>query len=237
MQPTNVTVESNLYKKLSEQAYGLSAETHPKNHAVFTALAGKENESSAALTKSERGQRKECEEILERGLGTFFEVGTALLMIRESRLYRDTHSSFEQYCHERWNIRRSYAWRVIGAAERMKLLSSDGNAPKPANEFQMRPFLKLSAEKFPGAWSQAVKSAKQGKVTTRIVQAVIRDLMPNCQDLVQAAKKKQRGKKKTELPVGHLLTLLHEAKRQVEKSDTEKVMAALEKIESLLCSA
>src|ERR1700677_3843130 len=101
------------------------------------------------LTEIEKGQLEESERTLERGLGTFYEVGNALLTIRESRLYRLTHSSFERYCLERWNIGRSYAWRVIGAAERLNLLPKDQTASRPTNEFQVRPFLKLAAKEFP----------------------------------------------------------------------------------------
>src|SRR5208282_2893857 len=112
------------------------------NHVIaLRVVAADRDERSVALTEKEKDQREQCEGVLERGLGTFFEVGFALLTIQESRLYRDTHSSFEQYCRDRWNIGRSYVWRVMGAAERMKLLPNDGNLPKPANEFQMRPFL------------------------------------------------------------------------------------------------
>jgi len=54
-------------------------------------LHGKPSEAGEALTASERGELAECEGIPERGLGTFFEVGHALLKIREGRLYRPTH--------------------------------------------------------------------------------------------------------------------------------------------------
>ena len=123
----------------------------------------------------------------------------------------------------------------MSAAERMKLLPCDDNVPRPANEFQIRPFLRLAPEQFPGAWKQAVKSAKEGRVTTRIVQAVIHDLMPTSQGLAQANKGWKRSKSKAKLPVGRLLMLLYEAKQQVEKGETVKALAALENIESLLC--
>ena len=86
----------------------------PKQVIALSVVAGQASEPSVALTKSEKDVFKECEGILERGLGTFFEVGNALLRIRESRLYRDTHLTFERLpgavehrpllrlpCHER----------------------------------------------------------------------------------------------------------------------------------------
>ncbi len=59
-------------------------------------VAGKGIEPAVALSASERGALEACEGILERGLGTFFEVGNALLTIHESRLYRDTYATFKQ---------------------------------------------------------------------------------------------------------------------------------------------
>ena len=190
-------------------------ETTPRKQAVaLRVVASEPSELGEALTASERGELAECEGILERGLGTFFEVGHALLRIRDSWLYRATHSSFERYCQERWNLGRSYACRVIGAAERLKLLPSDDRLPRPANEFQMRPFLKLAPEEFPGAWKRALKTAKEGKVTTRVVQAVIRELLPGEQDQVGVGKQGKRCKSKEKLPLAQVLLLLTEEKRQ-----------------------
>ncbi len=45
----------------------------------------------------------ELESVIERGLGTFVEVGTALLEIRTRRLYHTDEggefSAFEEYCY------------------------------------------------------------------------------------------------------------------------------------------
>jgi len=191
-------------------------------------------ELAAALSPHETNELRECEKILEKGLSTFFAVGSALVKIRESRLYRQTHRSFKLYCQERWNIGRSYAWRVMGASERMKLLPDDVTSPKPENEFQMRPFLKLPPEGFPGAWRQAIEKAKKGKITTSIVQAVLKDLIPVCQGQGRNGKNGNRRKSKARLQVGQVLVLLNEAKRQVEKGDTSDTIAVLERIESLL---
>jgi len=203
---------------------------------VLTVVATSKDKPDVALTESEKKQREDCEEILERGLATFFQVGLALLTIQNGRLYRETHSSFEQYCHEKWNIGRSYAFRVIGAAERMKLLPEDVNLPRPLNEFQMRPFLRLAPDRFPQAWKQAVKTG-DGKVTSSVARAVIRDLLPSEQQQFRSRRKGVRSKMKTKLPVGQLLTLFWEVKKQVEIGDKEKTLSALERIETLLMSA
>jgi hypothetical protein len=72
----------------------------------------------------------ECEAIIERGLATFVEVGKALLRIRDDRLYRETHSTFADYCKQRWGMSKSHAYRQIEAAEVVDVLSGDGEGPK-----------------------------------------------------------------------------------------------------------
>ncbi len=124
-----------------------------------------------SLSLTEQVLFRECETILRTGLKTFLEVGSALLTIRENRLYRGTHETFESYCNEYWGISRTYAWRVIGAAERVKLLPE--NYPKPNSEFQMRPFLKIKTEDFPKVWKQALRKAKNGKVTPRLAEILV----------------------------------------------------------------
>lgn len=58
-----------------------------------------------------------CEQRIERGLKSFLDVGQALTEIRDSRLYKGTHDTFEDYCRERWNLSRPRAYEMIGAAE------------------------------------------------------------------------------------------------------------------------
>src|SRR5436189_5170738 len=71
--------------------------------------------SKHPLSKKEIDQLEQCERVLSYGLKHFFDVGNALLIIRDQRLYRGTHGTFEAYCHERWVLGRSYAWRLIAA--------------------------------------------------------------------------------------------------------------------------
>jgi hypothetical protein len=76
------------------------------------------------------------EEVIERGLGTFVEVGEALTEIRDSRLYQDTHGTFERYCRERWGISRPRAYELIGAATVVRELSGMPDRPLPQNARQ-----------------------------------------------------------------------------------------------------
>lgn len=59
----------------------------------------------------------DCELVIDRGLATFVEVGRALAEIRDRRLYRLTHGTFEDYCQQRWGFNDSRARQLIAAAD------------------------------------------------------------------------------------------------------------------------
>ncbi len=70
-----------------------------------------------ALAAVESTQLAECEQTIQRGLSTFIEVGSALLTIRDQRLYRVHYATFEAYCEQRWSLSRGRAYQLINAAE------------------------------------------------------------------------------------------------------------------------
>jgi hypothetical protein len=89
------------------------------------------------LDTLERGRLTELEAVIERGIATFVDVGLALAEIRDGRLYRQTHSTFDDYCRERWGFSRSRGYRLIRAAE-LAAVSPVGDIP---NERQARTIL------------------------------------------------------------------------------------------------
>ncbi|WP_043582598.1 hypothetical protein [Geminisphaera colitermitum] len=68
---------------------------------------------STELTREEHDQLTRCEANIERGLTS---IGAALKTIRDKRLYRETHHSFDVYCHERWHKSKTWATYQIAAA-------------------------------------------------------------------------------------------------------------------------
>jgi N6-adenosine-specific RNA methylase IME4 len=92
---------------------------------------------STALTLTERTELVELEAVIERGLATFAEVGSALLNVRDRRLYRETHRSFEAYLDERWHMSRPRAYQLIEAADVSTVVDTAG-LPALANERQAR---------------------------------------------------------------------------------------------------
>lgn len=135
------------------------------------------------LSTSEAGRLAELETVIERGLQTFIEVGNALMEIRNSRLYRQRYATFEEYCQERWDLRKSRIYQLMDAAEVVENLKSSplaelssGNIPLPVNEAQARPLAKLEVELQRQAWQRAVETAPEGRITARHVETVVREL-------------------------------------------------------------
>jgi hypothetical protein len=126
-----------------------------------------------ALTTKEKGELTRLEAVVKSGLGTFVEVGDALLKIREGRLYRDSHKTFEDYCRERWEMSKTQANRLIQSSEVIENLAPIGVTP--INESQVRPLTHLEPAKQAEVWKRAVETAPDGKVTATHVENVVRE--------------------------------------------------------------
>jgi len=111
------------------------------------------------LVLSELNRLGDLEAVIERGLSTFVDVGEALREIREARLYRQTHGTFEDYCRERWSMTRQHANRLVGAAGVVGALEPMGSTY--LNERQARELAPLLAqpEKLQQVWERAPPAA------------------------------------------------------------------------------
>ncbi len=128
----------------------------------------------APLTVEEESARLHLEKKVERA---FYEAGMALMELRNRRLYRSTHATFEEYCRDRFDYTRRRPYQLIEAAEIYDNLSE--KCVKflhilPTKEGQVQPLTQLDREEQPLAWETAVEEAG-GKVPTgRIVKDVVR---------------------------------------------------------------
>ncbi len=120
------------------------------------------------------GQRLTAlETVIEKNLKGFYEVGRALLEIRESCLYQKTHDTFEEYCRDRWDMGRDYAYKIISSSQVVKNLDVYNCIQKPTSESQARPLTRLPESLQQDAWQKAVDTAPGGKITARHVQKVV----------------------------------------------------------------
>lgn len=76
------------------------------------------------LTETTKDELERNEHIIERGKSAFIEVGTALMEIRDKRLYQEKYKTFDDYCRERWGWERTIAYHYIGAMQVMKNVDS-----------------------------------------------------------------------------------------------------------------
>jgi DNA modification methylase len=132
------------------------------------------------LSRIERDDLARCEAIIERGRTTFVEVGTAMLTIRDARLYRATHGTFEAYCRERWGLSKTHANRMIEAADVAGDLTPTGVIPTA--ERQTRPLAPLGPNERRAAWTLAVESAPNGRPTGAMVRAAVDGLSRDVSD-------------------------------------------------------
>jgi hypothetical protein len=96
-------------------------------------------------------------------------IPTSLATIRDGRLYRETHTNFEDYLQARWPAlpgltinSRQRAQQVIDAIDVMGVLSKIFDGPLPAKESQARELTPLrdQPDKMAQAWQRAVERSE-----------------------------------------------------------------------------
>lgn len=104
----------------------------------------------------------DCEAIIEKGLQTFLEVGTALQTIRDGKLYKDGYTSFDGYCQQRWGMKANYAYKQIAAARVLENLETCTIVHTlPATETQARHLAKLQLADQIEVWECVVEEAEK----------------------------------------------------------------------------
>ena len=117
---------------------------------------------------------------VKRGIiKAFFLMIAAFARIKNEKLYRDTHNSFETYFTEKWHSSRSQAYRLAGAGE---IVQRQGASPRGDtvklldSESHYRPIAKLTAEqqdKVIDVIGQWVKLSGQQEVSPRMVESAV----------------------------------------------------------------
>ncbi|WP_392476512.1 hypothetical protein [Nostoc sp. C110] len=164
-----------------------SRDSTPPNDHDLEDISQEENPATATitvsavevteLTQEEQSDRLHLERKVERA---FFEAGKALMELRDRKLYRSTHKTFEEYCRDRFGHNRRQSYLLMDAAvifDNLEQKCDRSDHILPTNEWQIRPLSKLDPDIQPEAWEQAVESAK-GKVPShRIVKDAVQRIM------------------------------------------------------------
>jgi len=116
---------------------------------------------------------KHLETIIAKNQYRFYEIGQALLEIRDTRLYKQAlFTSFEAYARSRWDIGRSQVYRLIDAYRVINNLSPIGDR-LPGNEAQTRPLVPLPPPEQRKIWKEFLNT--KAEVTARNIQNFINE--------------------------------------------------------------
>ncbi|MBD2511875.1 hypothetical protein H6G91_32335 [Nostoc muscorum FACHB-395] len=184
------------------QATASSAEDtfDPENPATATiTVTAAEVEE---LSETEQRDRLHLERRVERA---FFEAGKALAELRDRRLYRSTHKTFEEYCRSRFAYTHRHVNYLIAASnvvnniimgtngsqneipdemgtigsqnEISDEMGTNGSQILPTTERQVRPLTKLEPSQQQEVWRQAVEQAGGKVPPARIVKDVVQRIV------------------------------------------------------------
>ena len=127
------------------------------------------------LTLEEENERLRLERQVEKA---FYQAGLALQTLRDQKLYRSTHKTFQEYCQDRFGFTKRSAYYLINAVEIVDNLKKCEPLVHilPTNERQCRSLKSLKPEQQGEAWNKAVERAT-GKVPSgKIVKEVVHQL-------------------------------------------------------------
>jgi hypothetical protein len=136
-----------------------------------------DRERAAAEARIEPFDLARQEARIERALGTalaaLIETGDALAIIRDQRLYRRGWGTFEDYCQDRWEMRREQADTLIRTAVTAHAIEATG-LPLPGSQ---RALLALAPvaddpETLTDVWGRALEDSP--RPSARAVTALLR---------------------------------------------------------------
>lgn len=127
------------------------------------------------LSPKEEERLKICHERIMQGLKTWFDVGLALAEIRDNKLYRKTHKTFEEFLDENYSIGRTRAHQIISATT-LQLMPEFTEIEVVESQLpdSLTPLLELGKIKKSDqltVWQQVVSDAKKTgeQITAKVV--------------------------------------------------------------------
>ncbi len=161
----------------------------------------------SVLSAADASYLAEREKIVDAGLKSQLEVGSALREIRDYKagaLFKANYGSIEEYCRQRWGIGQAQAYRLMGLSEVLETLKKEFSptgrnkpVPMPSNERQVRPLTKLkNAGDQAGAWLAVVEEAAGNRITGSGVDKAVRAAVKAGAELRSAQRRKRENPQK-----------------------------------------
>ena len=132
------------------------------------------------LSRTELDQLSDAETVIKRDLKSFERVAAALVAIRDGKLYREFHATFEDYCAVKWGFTVRRAYQMIENAGTAKQLAAAGI--ETANEAQVAALAKVPPAKLAEV-AAAVKA--KGRITAKAIKAAMLESEPRKADVEQ----------------------------------------------------
>ncbi len=144
------------------------------------------------LPKDEGKRFDYLENIVKKGMASFVEVGTALMIIKKEKLYCIIFSTFEEYCRIRWGFGHSYTNYLMRSARTVENIKTSTTVEVlPTHESQLRPLTHLEPEQQKKVWKKAVETAPKGKVTAKHVQETVEEMTSPQKDVRHEAEEER----------------------------------------------
>jgi protein gp37 len=127
---------------------------------------------------------EELEAIIARGLGTYIEVGLALIEIREGHKYRQRgFATFDAYCNDWLEMTHQRAYQLCEAADAVSVMATivANGTVLPTRESHVRALLPLKddPERLAAAWQEATATATNGtRLTAAYISGVVDRHLP-----------------------------------------------------------
>jgi hypothetical protein len=200
--------KSKKIRKASQKPQDAPGETS-SNGQAGTSLATVEAPQPIleALNEDEAVEREQLEYDVDQGIEGAFKVANALLTIREKRLYRSTHATYEEYVEDRFQMSVRRARYLTFAAGVVKSLEDSGVTDLPTNERQVRELQSVVPEDHAKVWERAKVEAKaKGKKEPGRKEVQEAATKVGRSKTTAAQKKVQKGQEKGAIPADSQVT-------------------------------
>lgn len=135
------------------------------------------------LDTVERNKLRKLESVVAEGITSFLAVGDALKEIRDAKLYRESHKSFEKYVSDKWSMQKSQAYRLIDASVVSQNLSPMGDKNERVSEItterQLRELKDVPAESIEAVVNKAADIAGEKTITASDIKQAREEVLAN----------------------------------------------------------
>jgi len=142
-----------------------------------SALQNVISEEQELLSTAEKQRKEELVRVVKDGLKKFIEVGMALAEIRDKKLYRNTHETFERFVNDTFSMGIRYAQMLMKGTKTVENLQTRTIVRLPEREAQLRPLSELDDTPDIQAklWEKAVEKAGGESPSAATVRDVVEE--------------------------------------------------------------